>query len=467
MKIVVVGSGVSGLAAADRIAAQAPEANVTVLEASDRPGGGVRTERTDGFVIERGPDAIITDKPWALAWAKRLGLEGDIVSTNPDHRGAYVVCRGGLERIPPGFSLIAPLELGPFFRSPVLSRRGKMRALLDLVLPRGHTPDESLSRFVKRRFGSEVFERLAQPLAGGIYGADPEHLSLESTMPRFIEAEQRHRSVILGLRKRADAKADGVRYGLFISFAQGSECLVERAVQKLRGDLVLRQPVQRIVRHESRFRVETDEGSVEADGVILAVPAPRAASMLGGMDPELGGLLGRIPLGSVAAVTLALPRDRIEHRLDAYGFVVPVVEGRTSIASTWSSRKWSGRAPDGMELLRVFLGGYARPDVVSWDDAQLIEAARAELDALIGARGEPSLVRVDRWVRAMPQYRTGHRSLVAQIEARSRQLGAVRLAGNSYTGVGIPDAVRRGEEMADSLVAAIRGPSSSAVGEPM
>ena len=458
MKVIVVGAGVSGLAAAHRVATLAPEANVTVLESQNRPGGGLRTERTDGFVIERGPDAIITDKPWALEWSKGMGLASDIVSTNPDHRGAYVVARGRLERIPRGFSLVAPLELRPFLQSRILSARGKARALFDLLLPRGGVSDESLAGFVTRRFGAEVFERLAQPLAGGIYGADPEHLSLEATMPRFIEAERRHRSVILGLKRQpaGGARAEGVRYGLFFSFAQGCARLVERAVETLSGTLTLGQDVRRVERSGDGFRVVTGEGALDADGVILAIPASRAGPLLEGLSSELGGLLGRIPHGSVAAVTLAVASDRIEHPLDAYGFVVPVAEKRLAIASTWSSRKWPGRAPGGTELLRVFLGGYARPDVVSWSDADLIAAARSELAALAGVRGEPSLSRVDRWVDAMPQYRLGHRTLVAQIEQQTLRLGPLRLAGNSLTGVGIPDAVRRGQEMAESLVAAIR-----------
>ena len=461
MKIVVVGAGVSGLAAADRVLALAPDADVTVVEGRDRAGGGVVTERVDGFVIERGPDAIITDKPWALAWAERLGLGGEIVSTVPEHRGAYVVCRGRLERIPPGFSLLAPLELRPFLRSPILSWRGKARALLDVALPRGGVPDESLARFVKRRFGAELLERLAQPLAGGIYGADPDHLSLEATMPRFVEAERTHRSVIVGLRKAqrtaGGAAVDGVRYGLFISFARGCGQLVERAAERLESRVTLGQAVQQVSRRGSRVRIDTKEGSLEADGVILAVPAAASAPMVDELDPTLSGLLRQIPRGSVAAVTFAFPRERIEHALDAYGFVVPVVEGRRVIASTWSSRKWPGRSPEGTELLRVFLGGFAHPDVVSWSDEELVGAARAELEDLVGVAGDALLTRVDRWNQAMPQYRQGHRALVAQIEARAQRLGPFRLAGNSFTGVGIPDAVHRGEAMAEEVVKAIRG----------
>jgi protoporphyrinogen/coproporphyrinogen III oxidase len=247
-RIVVVGAGVSGLSAAHRVLELKPDWNVTVLEASSRPGGLIRTEQIEGCVVEQGPDAILTEKPAALKLAERLGLQGEVQSTNAGGRGAYVVHDAKLERIPQGFSMMAPSEAWPILGSPVLSAAGKLRMFAELLLPRGpELEDESVASFVRRRFGQEVLERLAQPLMSGIYGTDPAQLSLKSTMPRFIDLERKHRSVTLGLLSKRAAErsesgrnglgpgghaarselAKGARYGLFVSFKRGNQTLID------------------------------------------------------------------------------------------------------------------------------------------------------------------------------------------------------------------------------------------------
>jgi oxygen-dependent protoporphyrinogen oxidase len=460
MNVVVLGGGVSGLAAAHRVIEIDPTASVRVIERAPVLGGVLRTERADGYVIEAGPDSIITDKPWALDLVRRLGMADRVIGTIPEHRGAYVVCRGRLERIPEGFSMMAPLEIGAFLRSPILSWRAKSRAGLDLVLPRGRDPDESLQSFVHRRFGKELFERLAQPLVGGIYGADPERLSLGATMPRFVDVENESRSVALGLlskqrspKAKSSEGATGARYGLFMNFTTGSQALIDGLTEALRSKVRLdtSTEVTGLERRGDGWRVLTGGGAIDADAVILALPARIAASLLEPHDVELAGLLRSIAYGSSATVTMAFERDAVEHPLDAYGYVTPAVEHRTALASTWMSRKWKGRAPQGMELLRVFLGGYARPEVARWPEEDLVRAARRELREIIGARGEPKLVRVRRYVDAMPQYEVGHRALVRRIEARAAGLPNLALAGNAYRGVGIPDAIHRGELAAESI----------------
>jgi oxygen-dependent protoporphyrinogen oxidase len=460
MNVVVLGGGVSGLAAAHRAIELEPSASVRVLERAPVLGGALRTERADGYVIEAGPDSIVTDKPWALDLVRRLGIADRVIGTIPEHRGAYVVCRGRLERIPEGFSMMAPLELGAFLRSPILSWRAKSRAGLDLVLPRGRDPDESLQSFVHRRFGKELFERLAQPLVGGIYGADPERLSLGATMPRFVDVENESRSVALGLlskQRNAKAKgggvASGARYGLFVNFDAGSQTLIDALVARLESKVRLdtSTEVTGLERRGHGWRVLATGGAIDADAVIVALSARATAALLETQDDELAGLLRSIAYGSAATVTMAFEREAVEHPLDAYGYVTPVVEHRTALASTWMSRKWVGRAPEGMELVRVFLGGHARPEVARWPEEDLVRAARRELREMIGARGEPKLVRVQRYIDAMPQYEVGHRALVRRIEARAASLPNLALAGNAYRGVGIPDAIHRGELAAESI----------------
>lgn len=463
-RVVVVGGGISGLACAHRLVELDGAREVLLLEASPRTGGNIRSERTeDGFVIEHGPDSIITDKPWALSLAKRVGLEDELVSTVADNRGAYVVAHGRLETIPEGFAMMAPVRIGPFLRSPILSWRGKLRAGLDLVMPRGSEDDESLASFVRRRFGAEVFERLAQPLVGGIYGADPSHLSLRATMPRFLDIEKEHRSVSLGLlrrqRRAREHAASGARYGLFVSFREGCEALPRRLTERL-GDRVRTGSAVTALEPDGSggWKITANGERIDAEAVVLAVPSHRAAALTQRWDADLAGLLESIPYGSAATTTFVFRREQIPHPLDAYGFVVPIVERRRILAATWSSRKWPGRAPAGMELVRVFMGGPGNEQVVDQDDETLLRDSLAELRELMGIDGEPSLVRVDRYVRAMPHYHVGHGEQVARIDARVREHAGLALAGNAYDGVGVPDSVHRGEVVAERLAGAATEP---------
>jgi oxygen-dependent protoporphyrinogen oxidase len=461
-RIAIVGAGVSGLAAAHRVCELRPDVEVVVLEAGPHAGGLVATERTDdGFVIEVGPDSIVTDKPWAIELARRLGLGGEIIGTRKGPHGAYVVRDGRLLRVPEGFSLMAPTRALPILWSPILSWRGKARMALELALPRGPArDDESLASFVRRRFGDEVFERLAQPLVGGIYGADPYALSLHATMPRFVEAERQHRSVTLGLVRRARAlaaegSASGARYGLFASFRRGTGALPEALAAALGDPVRTNCPVVGLARRAAgAFRLALEDGdALVADAVVVALPAPAASRLTADLDPRLAQELGAIPMGSAATVTLAFDRGDVAHPLDAYGFVVPHVERRPSMAATFASQKWEGRAPPGKVLIRVFLGGPTGEPLLARDDEALVEVARAELAALVGARGRPLLQRVYRYAGAMPQYHLGHLARVARIEERERALPGIALAGNALRGVGIPDAVRSGQEAAERVVA--------------
>lgn len=448
----VVGGGIGGLAAAHRLARAGRE--VVLLERAGRVGGLLRTERVDGWVIERGPDAILTSKPAAVELARRVGIEDAIIGTQAHHRGAYVVCRGRLERIPEGFSVVAPARLAPLLASPILSARGKARAAIERVVPRGRPrDDESLASFVTRRFGVELLERLAQPLASGIYGASPRALSLGATMPRFLALEREHGSVSAGLsRAPGDTAARGARYSMFVGFRDGMQTLPD-AVARVLGDRVrLGVPAIGLDRRQGgRLVVRTPGGDLEADGVVLALEAFGAASLLAPHDALAADLLRSVDHGSAATATLGYDRSDIPHPLDAFGFVVPAVERTGLLASTWASVKWPGRAPEGKALLRVFLGGADHPDVCDRTDAELVALARRGLRRLMGIAARPELVRVDRFVRAMPRYHVGHRRRAATVDARLARLPGIELAGNALHGVGIPDAVASGWRAADRL----------------
>lgn len=454
-KTVVVGGGLSGLTAAHRILERDPAAELLVLEASQRPGGLLGTRECDGFVIETGPDSILSEKPAAIELARRLEIEDRLIRTRDRHRGAYVVNRGRLVRVPDGFSMMAPTRLSAWATTPLVSWRGKARAALDLVLPPRRSGEESLAAFVERRLGREVFDRLAQPLIGGIYGGDPARLSLEATMPRFIEMEREHGSVIRGMRARrggtVEREATGARYGLFVAFDRGMQVLIDALVDRLGDRVRTSTPVEALEPTGRTWTVRAKDRAFEADRVILAVPAWRAAELVEAHHRRLADGLRSIPYGSAATVTLAWPRDSIPHALDAFGFVVPAAEHSSLLAATFSSVKWPGRAPEGQVLLRVFVGGVRAPDAVDLDDEELASLARRELRRLVGIDAPPRFTFVARYRRAMPQYHLGHGSRVDAIESMERDLSGVFFTGNAYRGVGIPDTIRHAESVVDRI----------------
>ncbi len=455
MKVCVVGGGISGLTAAYRLKQAGVE--VSLFEAAPRVGGILGTEHIDDCVVETGPDSILTEKPWALRLAKELGLEQSLVRTRTNPRGAYVVHEGELVRVPEGFSLMAPTDLAAMLRSPLLSLRGKLRIGLDLVLPRGPAQeDESLESFVVRRLGREALDRLAQPLVGGIYGADPASLSLRATMPRFLELERERRSVILGLRERAKhagEHSEGARYGMFVAFRGGMQELVDALARELSGVLHTGTRVSSVTRKGPQFEVEVSGKALPFDRVVVALPAHVAARCVRSLDGALAGELEAIDYASAATVTMLWSRGDVPHPLDAFGFVVPARERCEILASTWASVKYEGRAPADKALIRVFIGGFKGQARVALPDAELVALARRELASLMGIQAEPRWAKVVRYERAMPQYKLGHLARVARIEELANRRAGFALAGNAYRGVGIPDAVRSGELAAERVLA--------------
>jgi oxygen-dependent protoporphyrinogen oxidase len=461
LKLVVVGGGITGLAAAHRAVELArersTELDLTLVEARDRLGGTIATERAGGFLVEAGPDSFLSEKPWALALCRRLGVENRLMPTDDRFRKVFVWRAGRLYSLPDGFQLLAPTKLGPFVRSGLFSWPGKLRMALDLVLPRGVSDDESLGAFVRRRLGREALERVAQPLVAGIYTADPDDLSLAATMPRFCELERRERSVILGLwranRRAPQAGTSGARWSLFVTFQGGMEEMVTALASRLPpGAVLLKHRVDGIERNGRGWRVLGGLGpAVEADQVIVAAESYTASRILRYVDPALATLLGEIPYASSATVTFGYRRADVPHPLDGFGFVVPRTERRSVLACTFSSVKYPGRAPDGQVLLRCFVGGALNEGVLESDDGALIAGARDELREALGVTAEPMLTRVARWTKAMPQYHVGHGGRVEAIERCVAALPGLQLAGGAYRGVGIADCVRSGEAAADRV----------------
>jgi oxygen-dependent protoporphyrinogen oxidase len=467
--LIVIGAGIAGLAAAHRLVELSRDSGrqvqITVLGAGQRPGGTIATERVDGFIIEAGPDSFISEKPWALQLCERIGLTPRLVRTNDANRRTFVVHAGRLVPLPDGFLLLAPTRLWPLAWSPLFSWSGKLRMALDLVLPRRpQSGDESLGAFVTRRLGREALERVAQPLVGGIYTADPDRLSLAATMPRFLDMERQYRSIILALlaqRRQVPAAgpSSGARWSLFVSLDDGMQTLVDTLAGRLpSGCLQLGRGVS-MLEPGPRWHVVTAGGErIPADAVVLATPAHESARLVRSCDAQLAAELAAIPYASSATVSLAYRREQVPHRLEGFGFVVPNVEARSIIACTYSSVKYPQRAPDGMVLLRAFVGGALQAELFAQDDTGMAASVRRELQALLGITTEPLLTRIHRHAQAMPQYHVGHLDRMDRIEARTRAWPGLALAGSAYRGVGIPDCIHSGERAAEAVWSTIQTP---------
>jgi len=476
-RIVILGGGIAGLSAAFRLkelsAKHDAPLEVTLMERGPRLGGALCTVREQGFIAEAGADSFLTEKPWALDLVRRLGLDGELIATRAEFRRTYVVRNGALAEIPEGFSLLAPTRILPMLRSPLLSPLGKLRVMVEPLIPRrrGHR-DESLASFVTRRLGREVLERIAQPLAGGIYTADPEHLSLHATLPRFADMEARYGSVIRGLRAAARKQgaesgksgktggASGARWSLFASLRGGVSSLVDALAQRL-GESVRRNvevaALERVdaagaVDRRPRWRVVTASGAaVEADAVICALPAYRAAPLFETSSSPLARALATIGYASVAVVNLAYRESDFPRAPRSFGFVVPVLERRRIIAGSFTSLKFAGRAPAGTILVRAFVGGAMQSELMALEDAAMIEVVREEFRALLGAEAGPLWSQVNRWPDSMPQYAVGHHKRVVEIERAAAALPGLELAGAALRGVGIPDCVLGGERAAQGV----------------
>jgi protoporphyrinogen/coproporphyrinogen III oxidase len=475
-RVVVVGGGISGLAATHRLVERSQNfpfrLEVKLLEASSRLGGVIQTIGCDGLLLEGGPDSFISEKPWALDLCQRLGLRSHLIGSNKSHRRSFIVRRGRLLPVPDGFYLLAPSQLWPFVTTPIFSWWGKLRIAADLVLPRKKRDmstgeDESLADFVRRRLGREALERMAQPMVGGIYTADPERLSLRATMPRFLEMERQHRSLILAMLRQRQRMAwveegppQGPRYSLFLSLDQGMQLLVDSLQSKLPAESVcLRTAVESLDRNPAngRWVLNLKDGThLEADAVCLAVASYESARLLQHLDSRLAESLKLVPYASTATVNLLYPRVAIPHPLNGFGFVVPAIEKRRILACTFCHVKFDGRAPQGQALLRAFVGGALQPEAFELGDDEMIRAVRQDLRELLGITADPVLSRVERHPRAMAQYEVGHLGWLSEVESRIEEYQGLQLAGNAFTGVGIPDCVHRAEECSDRLLAALQ-----------
>jgi oxygen-dependent protoporphyrinogen oxidase len=459
-KAIVIGGGIGGLTAAFNLIQSESPYHVTLLEATPRLGGSIQSGTESDCTLEFGADSLIRTKPAAHALAKSVGIsDDDIIATRPEARTCYIIHKGQLHPIPEGFYLMVPGRLGPWIKTPLISLRGKLRVLMDLFLPRAPHGDESLASFVRRRLGREVLERLAQPLVAGIYGADPEQLSLQSTMPQFPDLEKEHRSLLLGMRsqrKRMATKgSSGARYSLFYSFKGGLQRLPDAVIKAITPHVDIQLGTQATTVDQSddgQWHVTTSNGTRHtADVLIMAVPAWQAASLLADCVPDLAATLREIPYGSVATINLGYRKEQIAKLPDASGFVVPRAESDSIIACTFAHQKYPDRVPDNLVLLRAFAGGSGREAVLDDDDQALTRRVTAELSAWLDIKGEPAFIQLNRYNKCMAQYTLGHKERLAQIRSIEKTHADLALIGNAYEGIGIPDVIQQANDAVERL----------------
>lgn len=491
MRIAIIGGGIAGLAAAfelEKARAAGAEIEYAIFEACDRLGGCVASDIIDGAVLERGPDSFLTEKSAAAELCREVGLGDDLVPSNDAERKTYLAIRNRLVPLPDGLMFLVPTKPLPTVLSPLFSFSTKARMALEFFrTPRrgeGGQSDESVADLVGRHYGAEAVDRLADPLLAGIYGGNAAQLSAHSVLPRLVEMEKKYGSLSRGMlaerrRMRGGARqfaiADGnTRTGsdsspkaLFTTLRGGMQQLADGLMARLDSDSIhLSSPAQSIEKDPDGWRVDAGGFVRIYDALIMASPAWAAGELLSSVDGELAAELSAIPYSSSITVNLVYDEARLGRLPDGFGFLVPPSEGRAMLACTFVHRKFLGRTPPGKAVFRAFMDGMKNEMLLAEPDAALIAVVRRELREILGEKifgeaGEPDHAQVSRWRRAMAQYAVGHKQRMERIASRLAMLPNLRLVGNAYDGIGVPDCIRLGRQAARELVAA--GGKSAAI----
>ena len=454
---VIIGGGITGLAAAHRLKTLRPDATFLLLEAGSRLGGIIATETVNGFTIEASADSFLSRKPEAVALAEELGIRDRLQGPKPENHQSWVLRYGQLHKIPEGLTGLIPANLKALTDNALLCPEAVARIQAETeVPPADPNVDESVADFVTRRMGREAFTNLIEPLMGGIFGGRADLLSLNATFPQLRKLEQEYGSLLRGLNANGNATAHGANRKLppFISFKGGMSELVHTLHREI-GEEHIRYEAQVGSIHEENGRykitLKNSDQPIETKSVLNATPSYAAAHILRSIDPDLSEALDAIPYSSSSIVTLAFDENSLPRKPDGYGYIIPRVEGREALACTWTSAKWENRAPDGKALFRVFLGRYG-DNVDELDDRVLEKMALDELANTLGVTIHPEFVKIQRLPFAKPQYTIGHLDRIEKIRRLANQHKGLALAGAYFHGVGIPDCIREGRKAAESLV---------------
>lgn len=444
-RVIIIGGGITGLTAAYHLQKQ-PNLQVMLLEKSDRLGGKIGTHRVGEYLVEQGPDSIVK-KPELKALITELGLEDEVIQ--PKRSRFFIYTKGKLEPVPAGLSSMVPQDMPGFLSTRLLSWKGKIRLGLEALVPaRKELGDESFASFIRRRFGNEMLDQLAGPLFAGIHAGEADQMSLEATFPQYKMMEQQYGSITKAvLQRRKQIK--GPPPSVFSGFREGIGTLPQRLEERLdRVEVRCNTKVTKLHYFQDRYQVMTETQKLEADYVVLAVPAPIAAPLLKENNAQVAKLLQTIEFSSSTIATFAVSREQAGMQPEATGFLIPQAEQRVISACTWSSEKWEHRAPNDKLLIRCFI-------TKQWqeiDDETILQKAWEEISHITKLRGEPELRLLQRWPIGQAKYKVGHLELMGEIDMHMKKLPGIFLAGTSYRGSGIADCVRQGKEVAEKII---------------
>lgn len=451
-RTIIIGGGITGLAAAYELVRLGRQP--VLIEQNPRLGGVIQTEHLDGCVLEQGPDSFLSAKPAAAELIRELGLGDEIIASKDDERVTYVVRKGRLVPLPDGLMMMVPTRIMPVAMSPLLSWATKIRMGLEYFQrPPKDRRERSVAEFIGEHYGQETVDYLAEPLLSGVYGGDVERLSVDSVLARFVEIEAKYGSLTKGVLAGRKAAARRVPAGpLFQTMKGGLGQLTGELEKRIRPACeVLHQRVEEVERGEDGgWRVRVDGEWIEGGNVIFACPAYSAGTLLRGVQGQLAALLEGIEYSSSMTVALVYRKDRIPALPAGFGFLAPARERGVLVACTFTGAKFPFRVPDTHAVLRCFLGGAGNEAILNAEDGDIQTAIQDELERLLGWRQAPDHVRITRWKRAMAQYTVGHESRMRLIGEIRSTLPGLHLAGNAYTGIGIPDCIRMGRAAAQS-----------------
>ena len=462
LDVAIVGGGISGLAAAFRLAAHRESGgmlSVRLFEASDRLGGTIQTERIDAeqqgdCLCEAGPDSMVSSKPAAIDLCGRLGL-GDALVEPRSAEAFSVVHQQRLHPLPAGFHLIAPTRRWPLLRSGLFSWPAKLRMLRESrVKPSGALAvDESVESFVVRRFGRQAFERVAEPVLGGLFVADATQLSARRTLGPFVELERRSGSVLRGLRDAPRASSSPAQ----LTLERGLGSLVERLSERIPSAWIELDCAAEQIRPRplGGWQIETARGMWLARDVLLACPAPHCSALLSAAVPTLASTLSEFRFASCVTVNLVYRRSQVARLPNDFGFFVPRRDPNHILAATYASEKFAARAPGDYLMVRTFQGGTLDRAAVGLDDETLVERSHRDLARLIGVTGPPRATSLARFREAVPQFEVGHMERVARLELEVEKYEGLYLAGSALGAYGLADCVASGEAVASTICAGL------------
>ncbi len=453
-RIAIIGGGISGLSAAffleQRRLAGMP-VQYTLFEAGPRFGGVILTERVDDCLVEAGPDSFLTEKPWASELCHELGITDQLVGSNDSQRKTYILVNGKLIAMPDGLAFMIPTKMLPAVLSPLFSLHTKLKMTREWFHPPLEVKsDESVASFVERHYGKEMVDRLADPLLSGVYGGDAGRLSVKAVLPRFAEMQERHGSLGKAMIKNRSQAIGKDARTVFTSLKDGMQQLVDSIVLRIPASYVhSNAPIKSLRPVDNGWRASWKDNTEQFDSVILAVPAYVAADLLDGTCANLASELRGIQYSS--SITVALGFDQKVRALlsPGFGYLVPRGEGNRVLAVTFVHNKFPDRAPEDRALLRCFLGGTRDETVLELPDDEILQIVAKELREVLGIQTEPRFARVYKWKEAMAQYNVGHLERLKRIEVLRTQLSGLFFAGNSYSGIGVPDCVRSGQQAAN------------------